>query len=278
MTQGESYTLGSIPIALTIAGSDSSGGAGIQADLKTFEHFKVYGHSAITCVVAEIPGKVLSIQPIDSAIVREQIQLSLENFPVTAIKTGMLFSAEIVNCVCEIIEHIPNLPPLVVDPVKVASAGVPLQKEGAIYFYRNRLFPLASLITPNLDEAGALLGQQIKTFDEMKKAAATLFDQFKIPFLIKGGHLSGDEALDLFIDQDGYQIFSASYQKGIVTHGTGCTYSAAIAANLALGTPMVESIRIAKKFISKALLHSHTWPNGLSALNTGVQVQEESAS
>ena len=152
------------PVAVSIAGSDSSGGAGIQADLKTFTHFNVYAETVITCVVAEVPGKVLSIQPINPGIVRDQLNLSLSHFPVTAIKTGMLYSQEIVDLVCEVYEALPKdkRPFLVVDPVMIATSGDSLIQPGAFEQYKARLFPLADLVTPNLDEAGSNTRDEVR--------------------------------------------------------------------------------------------------------------------
>jgi hydroxymethylpyrimidine/phosphomethylpyrimidine kinase len=249
------------PVAVSIAGSDSSGGAGIQADLKTFTHFNVYAETVITCVVAEVPGKVLSIQPINPGIVRDQLDLSLDHFPVTAIKTGMLYSQEIVDLVCQVYEALPKdkRPFLVVDPVMIATSGDSLIQPGAFEQYKARLFPLADLVTPNLDEAGALLETKLNSLSGMRDAAMELHHRYQVPFLLKGGHLQSAQAVDLLLDVDGVHEFSEPYRKGGSTHGTGCTYSAAIAANLALGRPLKEAVRIAKKFITRAIDDSFHW-------------------
>ena len=249
------------PVAMTIAGSDSSSGAGIQADLKTFSHFGVYAQTVVTCVVAEVPGLVTSIQVIDQATIRKQLELSLLHFPVTVIKTGMLYSAEIIDLVSDTLEALGprERPMVVVDPVMIATSGCPLIQPGATENYTSRLFTLATIVTPNLDEASVLLNRPIKSIDEMREAAVELYNKFRTPFLLKGGHLYGTEALDLLADRNGVQGFSEVYQREIPTHGTGCTYSAAIAANLALKLSLYEAVGSAKRYISAAIRESFRW-------------------
>src|SRR5437660_1480805 len=184
-------------VVLTIAGSDSSAGAGIQADLKTFSALGVYGLSAVTCVVAEIPGKVSRLEPISVEMVQEQIEFLAKNFPIAAIKTGLLCSAGIISAVAESIvdlrRKIDNgAIPLVVDPVFTATGGDPLLEPDAIETYKRELFQIASLITPNLDEAARLLGDKIQDRESMKRAGKELERKFKTAILLKGGHLRGD--------------------------------------------------------------------------------------
>jgi hydroxymethylpyrimidine/phosphomethylpyrimidine kinase len=250
-----------IPVAVSIAGSDSSSGAGIQADLKTFTYFKVYAQTVVTCVVAEVPGKVLSIQPVKPSIVRDQLTLSLTHLPVAAIKTGMLYSGENVDLVCEAYETLPEgkRPYLVVDPVMIATSGDPLVQPDALERYKARMFPLADLVTPNLDEAAAILKINLETLSGMRDAAVQLYRIYQVPFLLKGGHLKSIQAVDLLVDSDGLREFSEPYQLGVSTHGTGCTYSAAIAANLALGQPLREAVRVAKKYVTRAIKDSFYW-------------------
>jgi hydroxymethylpyrimidine/phosphomethylpyrimidine kinase len=249
------------PVAVSIAGSDNSGGAGIQADLKTFAHFQVYAQTVVTCVVAEVPGKVLSIQPVELRVVRDQLELSLTHFPVATIKTGMLYSPDIIDLVCEVYEAFPHdqRPFLVVDPIMIASSGDPLVHPAAFERYKSRLFPLADLITPNLDEAAAILGATLDTLPQMHEAAVELYQQYHVPFLLKGGHLKSSQAVDVLIDFDGLHEFSEPYRHGVSTHGTGCTYSAAIAANLALGRPLREAVRVAKTYVTQAIHDSFCW-------------------
>lgn len=252
-----------LPVALTIAGSDNSAGAGIQADLKTFTAAEVYGLTAVTCVVAEVPGKVTAIQAIDPEIVREQIRLSFEAFPVAAVKTGMLYSREIIHAVCEELEgqrKEGRRPALVVDPVMVATSGDALLQQDAVALYRERLMPLAELVTPNLDEVATLLGRPVRDLAAMKEAGRELAERFGTAFLIKGGHLSTPEAVDLLVETDGtIHEFSAPFVRDVSTHGTGCTYAAAITAQLARGCTLVEAVGTAKQYITRAVQAHLVW-------------------
>ncbi|MDQ2918774.1 MAG: bifunctional hydroxymethylpyrimidine kinase/phosphomethylpyrimidine kinase [Verrucomicrobiota bacterium] len=248
-----------IPVALTIAGSDSSAGAGAQADLKTFHSLDVYGLTAITCVVAETPGKVRRIQGVNLEIVAEQIELLLENFPVRAIKTGLLYSAEIVSAVARILRG--RKIPIVIDPVMVATSGDLLLKKEAIALYERELFPLAALITPNMDEAATLLGQPISDLAAMRKAGRQLLSRYGVPILLKGGHLGGEEATDLLFTATHVHEFTAKFERAVQTHGTGCTYSAAITAGLAAGAPLEQAIARAKLFVTRAIAQHFSWPS-----------------
>lgn len=246
------------PVALTIAGSDNSAGAGAQADLKTFTAFGVYGLTAITCVVAEVPGKVSAIQPIEPGMVREQIRLCFEAYPVAAAKTGMLFSREIIEVVCGELERL--RPKLVVDPVMIATSGDALLQPDAVELYRSRLMRLATVVTPNLDEAAALLGAPLRNEAEMRSAGKALWERFGVPFLVKGGHLGGDIALDLLFDQHGVAEWRAPFVPGVATHGTGCTYAAAITAGLARGLELRDAVAAAKPFVTRAITNFFRWP------------------
>lgn len=259
-----------IPVALTIAGSDCSAGAGLQADLKTFSALGVYGVTVVTCIVAEVPGKVSRIDPVDSRNVRAQLELLLGNFPIRAIKTGLLCSHEIVETVVTVLESRVAKIPLVVDPVMVATSGDPLLQPDAIELYKARLFPLATLVTPNLPEAAALCGRPVRDLGEAKAVGGELARKFGTRILLKGGHLAGDSATDLLCDGTTVVEFSAPFVPGVSTHGTGCTYSAAIAARLALGDPLPEAIARAKDFVSRAIREYFSWPTGsgeIHALN-----------
>ncbi len=267
-----------IPVALTIAGSDSSAGAGAQADLKTFSALGVYGLSALTCVVAETPGKVLRIEPVSTELVAEQVALLLDSFPVGAIKTGLLYSGEIVTRVAALLcrwnaEHSRQIP-LVIDPVMVATSGDLLLRKEAVAIYESELFPLAAVLTPNLDEASALLGERIADLEGMRSAGRALSERYGVPVLLKGGHLTGEQAIDLLCTRDAVQEFSAPFTRGVQTHGTGCTYSAAIAAGLACGATLEEAIRRAKEYVTAAITQHFAWTNAagatLHALNHSV--------
>jgi hydroxymethylpyrimidine/phosphomethylpyrimidine kinase len=249
----------SLPVALTIAGSDSSAGAGAQADLKTFSALGVYGLTAITCVVAEMPGKVTRIQDIGPAIVLEQLEVLLAGFPIAAIKTGMLFSSGIISVVAKALAERAQKIPVVVDPVMVATSGDALLQKGAIARYENELFPLATLITPNLDEAAQLFGESIRTITRMRTAGKKLVKKYGVPILLKGGHLSGDQAIDLLFVGNRIIEFSAPFVRGVSTHGTGCTYSAAISAGLASGLSLEESVGRGKQFVSQAIAQHFSW-------------------
>jgi len=263
------------PVALTIAGSDNSAGAGAQADLKTFSAVGVYGLTAITCIVAEVPGKVSAIQAVEPRIVAEQIRLSFEAFPISAMKTGMLYSSEIIEAVCDTLAEVyagnAQRPFLVVDPVMVATSGDLLLKPEAITLFRERLFPLANLITPNLDEVQTLLGRPVTTVQEMEAAGDELVRTFGCAFLLKGGHLRGERAIDILFTRDGTRhSFSAPFVPGVSTHGTGCTTAAAITGYLARGLPLPEAVERAKLLVTKAVRKYHRWqrPNGVTdALN-----------
>jgi hydroxymethylpyrimidine/phosphomethylpyrimidine kinase len=246
-------------VALTIAGSDCSAGAGLQADLKTFRAFSVYGLSAVTCVVAEVPGKVSRLEPVDAANVGEQIELCLANFPVAAIKTGLLCSADIVSRVADVLEKCAPAIPLVVDPVMVATSGDTLLQPEAIELYRTRLFPRAALVTPNMGEAAVLSDSPVRTLEEMRAVGNRLAEEFGTRFLVKGGHLGGGRAVDLLVAGEALREFAAPLVAGISTHGTGCTYSAAITAGLALGGSLEDAIARAKEFVSRAIREHLSW-------------------
>lgn len=247
------------PVVLAIAGSDNSCGAGAQADLKTITALGGYAQTAITCVVAEIPGCVSCLQPVRPEIVAEQVRLSLGAFPVAAIKTGMLYSAAIIRAVAGELEKSPNPLPLVVDPVMVASSGDSLLKKSAIAAYEKHLFPRASLVTPNLDELRILSGQPCRNLEEMKAAGLVLCCKFGVPFLLKGGHLKSRKAVDILVCESGFEEFCADFIKGADMHGTGCTLSSAIATGLAFGLSLSEAVAQAKKFITDAIGNRLVW-------------------
>ncbi|HEY2615573.1 MAG TPA: bifunctional hydroxymethylpyrimidine kinase/phosphomethylpyrimidine kinase [Chthoniobacterales bacterium] len=259
------------PVALTIAGSDSSAGAGAQADLKTFSALGIYGLTAITCIVAETPGRVSKIEGVTAEVVHAQIEVLLQAFPVAAIKTGLLFGAEIVAEVARTLREIARQTQLVIDPVMIATSGDVLLPDDAIEIYERELFPLAALVTPNLDEAARLLRKPIDGLSAMRLAGAKLAKKYGIPVLLKGGHLTGENAIDLLFANGEVLEFSAPFSRGVATHGTGCTYSAAITAGLAKGFSLEDAVRRAKKFVSAAIAQHHSWTSpsdrALHALN-----------
>jgi hydroxymethylpyrimidine/phosphomethylpyrimidine kinase len=242
------------PVALTIAGSDSGGGAGLQADLKTFAAVGVHGACVVTCVTAQNSKRILSIQACNRVIVAQQLAAVFEEWSPGAMKTGMLYSSEIIRTIVEFVKRRKHPPPLVVDPVLVASSGRPLLKPDALKVLRHDLLPLAKLITPNLPEAEALTGLSIREPEQMRQAARQLREQFGGAVLVKGGHLKDfAEALDIFFDGRTELLLRAPFIKGVSLHGTGCTYSAAITAFLSRGFDLPEAVQRAKRYITRAI-------------------------
>ncbi len=245
-----------LAVALTIAGSDSSGGAGIQADLKTFAALGVHGTSAITCLTAQNPKGVYGIQACSVDIVRRQIEAVFAELRPAAVKTGMLYSAPIIRVVAESFRRRRPVP-LVVDPVMVSTSGAQLLQPDAVKALCAKLFPLATLVTPNLDEAEILVGAKLTSVTDLRAAARTLQQQFGCPALVKGGHLRGlKQAVDIFYDGQQELLLSAPFIRGVSTHGTGCTYSAAIAGYLARGCPLPRAVQRAKEYITQAIARS----------------------
>jgi hydroxymethylpyrimidine/phosphomethylpyrimidine kinase len=266
------------PVALTIAGSDSSAGAGVQADLKTFSALGVYGLTAVTCVVAEIPGTVSRIEPVSPELVRKQITLLCRNFPIAAAKTGLLYAAETVETVARTVLDLSTNAakrlPLVIDPVIVATSGDQLLEPTAIELYEKELFPLATLLTPNLDEAEKLMGEPIRDVQGMRKVGRKIQKKYGVSILLKGGHLTGKHAVDLLLAGDKITEFSAPFLRGVATHGNGCTYSAAITAGLACGLKLEDAIGRAKKFVTASIKRHFRWTSSsgknLDALNHSI--------
>lgn len=264
----------SFPIALTIAGSDSGGGAGVQADLKTFAALGVHGTTAITCLTAQNPRRVISIQAARPAMVRAQIEAVFEELRPMAVKTGMLFNAAIIREVARCFRELGDaIPPLIIDPVMIATSGARLLQPAAIRAMQEELLPLATLLTPNLDEAGALMDRKLTSVDDLRLAARKIHQRFHCATLVKGGHLRGlREAVDVFFDGRTELLLSAPFVRGVSTHGTGCTYSAAITAYCAQGRKLAEAVPLAKKFITHAIARSlragkHSVLNPLDAAN-----------
>ncbi len=242
-----------LPVALTIAGSDSGGGAGIQADLKTFAALGVHGTSAITCITAQNPKGVRGIQACGVGIVRGQIEAVFEVLPPAAVKTGMLYSAPIIRVVAGFfLRH--RRVPLVVDPVMVSTSGARLLQPAAVKVLCTELLPLATLVTPNLDEAEMLLGKRPKSVPDLRAAARELQQRFGCAALVKGGHLRGlKQAVDIFNDGRQELLLSAPFIRGVRMHGTGCVYSAAITGHLARGCSLPRAVAQAKEYITQAI-------------------------
>ena len=250
-----------IPVALTIAGSDSGGGAGVQADLKTFAALGVHGTSAIACLTAQNPKRVLAVEPCSPKMLMQQIEAVFEELNPRAVKTGMLFSAENVSIVVNFFVNskfkIRNSK-LVVDPVLISTSGAKLLEPKALKILKEKLLPLAALVTPNLTEAEILTGRKISSVEEMRAAAKDIHSRFGCAVLVKGGHLKNAiEAADIFYDGKTELLLTAPFVKGVRTHGTGCTYSAAICAALALGYNLPIAVEIGKKFVTAAISRNY---------------------
>ena len=241
-----------LPVALTIAGSDSGGGAGIQADLKTFSSLEVFGTTAITCVTAQNPDGVRGIAAIDPEMVVSQIKAVCDSFPVRVAKTGMLYSAEIISAVAD--EDIrEGIAVLVVDPVMVAASGARLLQSDAIEALKSELLPQARVVTPNLHEAEILCGRSISSVDDLRAAARDISAAFDLACVAKGGHLSGEEVVDVLVDGSEEHVFASERINAEETHGAGCAFSAALAAFLARGELISDAVAAAQRYVVHAL-------------------------
>ncbi len=248
-----------VPVVLTVAGSDSSAGAGIQADLKSIARMGGYGLNAVTAVVSETPGLVSMVQLLPVELAVDQIRVLAEGFPIAAVKTGMLGSEALVLAVVDALEQHLAAVPLVVDPVMVATGGGRLLEEGAITAVRERLLGRARVITPNMDEAAVLWGRGVNTREEMAACAQDLANAHGVPVLVKGGHLADSSAADVLCDEAGMAWFESPRIEGVHTHGTGCSYSAAIATGLAKGRTLRQAVSEAKDFLSAAISGHLEW-------------------
>lgn len=260
------------PIALTIAGSDSGGGAGIQADLKSFTVLGCYGASVLTAVTAQNTLGVHVAHALEPALVLEQMRSVLTDIGADAAKTGMLANAGVIEAVARGVREF-GLSPLVVDPVMVAKGGAPLLADEAREALVRLLFPLTTVLTPNIPEAEALTGLKIDSVREMQEAARRLHDLGPTWVVVKGGHRPGPEAVDLVFDGRRFHQLRAGRIESDRTHGTGCTFSAAITAYLARGLPVLEALERAKGFVTRAIETApaigaghgptnHLWPLG----------------
>ena len=251
--------------ALTIAGSDSGGGAGIQADLKTFAALGVYGTSALTAVTAQNTLGVTGVQELPPDMVALQIDAVASDIGADAVKTGMLANSGIVRVVADkVTEH--GLPNLVVDPVMVAKGGDPLLQEEAVDALRTLLVPLALVVTPNLPEASVLVGYEVSTLEQARRAARDIVGMGSRSVVVKGGHLQGD-AVDVFYDGKEFREFSSPRVDTTSTHGTGCTFASAIAAGLAKGMGVEEAVGQAKTYVTEAIRRAFPIGSGHGPLN-----------
>ena len=240
------------PVALTIAGSDSGGGAGIQADLKTFQALGVYGASVITAITAQNTLGVRAVHEVPVSVVADQIDAVAEDLGVDGAKTGMLSSAEIIAAVADRVRRWGLQDRLVVDPVMVAKSGDRLLREDAVQALIRDLLPLATVLTPNVPEAEVLVGRSLVSDDDLRQAARDILDLGPCAVVLKGGHRAGDAA-DLLFDGERFHTFPAERVDTPNTHGTGCTFSAAIAARLAQGSSVVEAVGAAKAYLTAAI-------------------------
>lgn len=244
----------SLPVALTVAGSDSGGGAGIQADLLTFASLGVFGTSAITCLTAQNPAGVTGVFPVSAAFVSQQLAQVASYFQLGAVKTGMLFNAEIIGAVSAFLRAKPDLP-AVVDPVMVATSGASLLEPEAVARLLADLLPLARLITPNLDEVRVLTNRRPTLISEMRRAGEELAERFRTAVLVKGGHLeTKGEIVDVLVEADGTVTeFRHSRIFGVNTHGSGCTLASAIAAHLARGEDLRQAVEEGLDYLAGSL-------------------------
>lgn len=244
--------MSTIAKALTIAGSDSGGGAGIQADLKTFHQLKVYGTSAITAITAQNTLGVAGVYPLPTEAVEQQMYEVLRDIGTDAAKTGMLFDAAIIQAVAEQLKAF-RVKHVVVDPVMVAKGGAKLLLDEAIEALKKHLLPVAEVATPNLPEAECLTGMQIQTPEQMREGARMIHDLGVRYVVMKGGHLAGDEVVDILFDGQAFYELHHERVHTRHTHGTGCTFSAALTAELAKGTPVKQAVEKANRFIYQAI-------------------------
>ena len=249
------------PVALTIAGSDSGGGAGVQADLKTFQALGVYGASAITAITAQNTVGVRAVHEVPVSVVADQIDAVAEDLGVDAAKTGMLSSAQIIRMVADRVRHWGFQDRLVVDPVMVAKSGDRLLREDAVDALIHDLLPLAAVLTPNVPEAEVLVGRALETDDDLRQAARDILDLGPRAVVMKGGHRAGD-AVDLLFDGRQFRVLRATRVETPNTHGTGCTFSAAIAARLAQGVSVVEAVTAAKAYLTAAIQRTQSLGRG----------------
>ncbi len=267
----------STPVVLTIAGSDSGCNAGIQADIKTISACGAHPTSVITCLTAQNPQKVSSVFPIKSNFILDQLQAVFDYFPIFSLKTGMLYNIEIIQTIAKFFKELKKLPPLVIDPVMIASSGAKLLSEDAIYTLKNSLIPLAELITPNLDEATVLLNSNIPkaiTLEDLQFLALALTNKYNVNVLLKGGHLNSNEIHDvLVLKNKDIHVFSTKRIQNINTHGSGCTLSSAIASFLAQDFSLPQAVERARSYLlqgmkcpiylqkEKFINHMHTLPS-----------------
>ena len=252
---------------LIVAGSDSGGGAGIQADIKAVSALDAYAATAIAALTAQNTTGVYGVVPVDPAFVALQMKLVLEDIGADAIKIGMLANAPVIEAVAEEYERGAPGVPLIVDPVMVAKSGHFLLEQEAVKTLVDRMLPLATVVTPNLPEAEALTGMEVRTLDDMRQAAERIRAFGPKAVLLKGGHLEGDQISDLLLTEEGETIFESSRIHTAHTHGTGCTLASALAAGVAQGLPIKDAVARAHAYVEKAILTAPNLGKGHGPLN-----------
>ncbi len=261
-------------VALTIAGSDSSGGAGIQADLKTFQAHGVYGMSAITAVTVQNTQRVLNIQEMTPQMVYDQILCLFDDIKIHAVKIGMVSSIPLIDAIGEAFKAVDS-PVVILDPVMISKSGYRLLQQDAQEALVNTLFPIAEVVTPNIHEAEALTGREINTIDEMKKAAEKILELGGKKVVVKGGHLGGKIATDVLYNGLEFKELESRRIETKNTHGTGCTFSSAIAANMALGKDFFKAVTLAKSYVFGAIKHSLAIGQGQGPTNHFFELYEK---
>lgn len=253
-------------VALTIAGSDSSCGAGIQADLKTFHAHGVYGICAVTAVTVQNTQKVYSAYDMPPKILHDQIICLFKDIEIQAVKIGMVSSTILIQAIADALKKV-NPPAIVLDPVMISKSGYSLLKPDAQKALVHKLFPLAEVVTPNIYEAEMLTGKSIKNIDQMKAAACDILKTGAKKVIIKGGHMGQNQAIDILYDGVKHTELAGQWVKTKNTHGTGCTFSSAIAANIALGKDFIKAVVDAKTYITGAIKHSLSIGKGRGPTN-----------
>ena len=252
---------------LLVAGSDSGGGAGIQADIKTVTALDGFAMTAITALTAQNTKGVQDVCPVDIEFIETQMRVVLEDLGADCLKTGMLYSSEVIETVCDVINGKAAGVPLVVDPVMVAKGGSALLESDAVDVLRRRLLPMASVITPNIPEAQILLDMEITTVDAMKQAAKMMVKMGAAAVLLKGGHMPGQTLTDILLDESGFYLFETERVDTLHTHGTGCTIASAIAVGIAQGLALPHAIRRAHMYVAAAIRSAPKYGKGHGPIN-----------
>lgn len=255
---------------LIIAGSDSGGGAGIQGDIKTVTCLGGYAATAITALTAQNTQGVFGIHEVPPTFIAQQIKLVLDDIGADAIKTGMLHSAEVIESVADALQNCTA--PLVVDPVMVAKGGAPLLQQQALHALKTRLLPLATLLTPNTEEAALLTGNAITNTEDMRHAAHALKQLGARAVLVKGGHVPGETITNLLLDENGEHIFTVERIDSRHTHGTGCALASAIATHLGAGMPLKQAVENAQAYVSEAICHAPGFGQGHGPMGHGFMI------